>query len=127
MYTRGSRDDYDRWAKITGDKGLSWTEIFPYILKVNPLLPQEYPSILNPYYKTEKWSAPNDPSFPEQGHYDPSVHNDNGKIGVTAPYFPHPFNDLAFEATAELGDEFPLLKDLNNGRPIGLGESLLAH
>ncbi|KAJ3567241.1 hypothetical protein NP233_g6493 [Leucocoprinus birnbaumii] len=115
VYTRGSRDDYNRWAAITRNDSLSWGEIFPYILKA------------------EKWSGPNDPSLPEKGHYDPSFHNVGGKLGVTAPYYEHPFNDLIFEATQELSSEFPLLHDLNSGRPIGLGllagwsQSTLAH
>ena len=33
--TRGSIDDYDRWAKVTGDQGWSWNSLFPYMLKVN--------------------------------------------------------------------------------------------
>lgn len=33
-YTRGSMDDYNRWAKITGDPGWAWKNIFPYFLKV---------------------------------------------------------------------------------------------
>jgi len=89
-----------------------WNEIFPYILKVNPAQYCEEPfSNFDSRSETEKWSSPNDPSFPEQGHFNPSVHNDNGKIGVTAAYFPHPFNNLVFEATSELSDEFPLLED----------------
>jgi choline dehydrogenase len=43
---------------------------------------------------------------------------------VTAPYYEHPLNDLLLNATTELSDEYPLLKDLNDGRPIGLGEPL---
>ena len=34
-YTRGSKDDYDRWAEVTDDKGWSWDSLFPYMLKVN--------------------------------------------------------------------------------------------
>jgi hypothetical protein len=33
-YTRGSKDDWDSWAKITGDDGLAWDSILPFILKV---------------------------------------------------------------------------------------------
>lgn len=75
--------------------------------------------------QTEKWSGPNDPNLSEKGHFDPSLHSRTGKLGVTAPYFNHPFNDLLFKATSELTDEFPFLKDLNDGKPIGLGESLI--
>ncbi len=33
-YTRGSAEDFDRYAKVTGDWGWSWNEILPYFLKV---------------------------------------------------------------------------------------------
>lgn len=33
-YTRGSSDDWDRFASVTKDSGWSWKEIMPYILKV---------------------------------------------------------------------------------------------
>ncbi|KAF5354115.1 hypothetical protein D9756_007319 [Leucocoprinus leucothites] len=110
-YTRGSQDDYDRWAATTGDDNLSWKNILPYIQKV------------------EKWSTPNDPNLPEDDHFNSSVHNKDGMIGVTAPYFPHPFNDLLLNATREMNDEFPFLLDLNSGKPIGLGwgQASIAH
>lgn len=33
-YCRGSKDDWDRWASVTGDEGWSWESIQPYMLKV---------------------------------------------------------------------------------------------
>jgi choline dehydrogenase len=38
-YTRGSRDDWDRWAKDTGDDGLSWDEMYPLLLQVGLRFP----------------------------------------------------------------------------------------
>ncbi|KAF9448538.1 GMC oxidoreductase [Macrolepiota fuliginosa MF-IS2] len=106
VYTRGSRDDYDRWASVTDDDSLSWDKIFPL------------------FFKAETWSGPNDPSLPETGHYDPSLHGTNGNVNVSAPYHVHPLNDLMVEAVKELSqssDEFPALLDMNGGRPIGMG------
>jgi choline dehydrogenase len=37
VYTRGSSDDYDRWARVTNDPGWSWDQIFPYFKKVSTL------------------------------------------------------------------------------------------
>ncbi|KAF9440763.1 GMC oxidoreductase [Macrolepiota fuliginosa MF-IS2] len=108
MYTRGSRDDYDRWAAVTGDNNLSWSKMFPYILKA------------------ETWSGPNDPNLPEDGHYDPSVHGRSGNVNVSAAYYAHPLNDLWVAATKELSkssDEFPPLLDMNGGRMIGMGRT----
>jgi hypothetical protein len=34
VYTRGSRDNLDKWANVTGDKELSWDNMFSYMLKV---------------------------------------------------------------------------------------------
>jgi hypothetical protein len=33
-YTRGSRDDWDQWAEITGDKGLRWDSMLPVMMNV---------------------------------------------------------------------------------------------
>ncbi|KAF7343529.1 Aryl-alcohol oxidase [Mycena sanguinolenta] len=33
VYTRGARDDFDRFARVTGDQGWSWDSLIPYILK----------------------------------------------------------------------------------------------
>jgi choline dehydrogenase-like flavoprotein len=32
-YSRGSKDDFNRWASVTGDAGWSWNNVFPYFLK----------------------------------------------------------------------------------------------
>ena len=34
VYTRGSSDDYDKWAELTGDRRWSWKALWPYILRV---------------------------------------------------------------------------------------------
>lgn len=34
IYTRGTVDDWNRWADVTGDKGWSWPLIYPYFIKV---------------------------------------------------------------------------------------------
>ena len=57
-YTRGSKDDYDRWARVTDDEGWSWNSLFPYMLKVKirhvlPLSPHflitlRWKDLLNP-------------------------------------------------------------------------------
>lgn len=41
VFTRGSRDDWDRWAKIVEDDGLKWDNIMPYMLKVCSLFIQK--------------------------------------------------------------------------------------
>jgi choline dehydrogenase-like flavoprotein len=34
VYTRGSAEDYDRFAAVTGDPGWSWDRLLPYFFKV---------------------------------------------------------------------------------------------
>lgn len=36
VYTRGASDDYDRWAKVTGDNGWSWNRLWSLTLRVRP-------------------------------------------------------------------------------------------
>lgn len=122
IYSRGSRDDYDRWASITDDDSLSWGKIYPYILKVMHKWLLSYQRCFLTILQTEKWTDSNDPNFPEQGHFEPSLHNFHGKVGVSAPYGRHPFYDLLFETANSSKEEFPFLLDQNSGRPLGLSE-----
>jgi choline dehydrogenase-like flavoprotein len=39
VYTRGSAEDYDRFAAVTGDPGWSWDRLLPYFFKVQPSSP----------------------------------------------------------------------------------------
>lgn len=34
-FCRGSKDDFDRWANITGDEGWSWESLQPFMRKVS--------------------------------------------------------------------------------------------
>ncbi|KAF8965582.1 pyranose dehydrogenase [Flammula alnicola] len=102
FYTRGSSDDYDRWAAVTGDSGWSWKKLLPYILK------------------NERWSPPAD-GHSTGGDFDPSVHGFDGLMFVSLPGFPQPIDDMVLNVTKELPSEFPYLLDMNAGRPLGLG------
>ncbi|KAJ7774696.1 aryl-alcohol oxidase [Mycena olivaceomarginata] len=97
VYTRGSAEEFDRWASFTGDKGWSW----------NSLLPTSV-------------------SFPPQDHhnttgqFDPSTHGFTGVNSVSLPGFPSPINDRIIAATSQL-EGYPFNLDMNNGNPIGIG------
>ncbi|EKM75486.1 hypothetical protein AGABI1DRAFT_123150 [Agaricus bisporus var. burnettii JB137-S8] len=101
VYTRGSRDDWDNYAEITGDQALSWDSILP-VMK-----------------RAEKFSKDSSHK-PVKGHIDPSVHGDDGKLSVVASYTNASFNDLLLETAKELSGEFPFKLDMNDGRPLGL-------
>ncbi|KAJ7836607.1 aryl-alcohol oxidase-like protein [Mycena leptocephala] len=61
-YGRGSRDDFDRFANITGDPGWLWDRMLPY------------------FFKNEKWTAPAD-RHSGVGQYNPAAH---GQLGINS-------------------------------------------
>ncbi|TEB33980.1 aryl-alcohol oxidase [Coprinellus micaceus] len=75
IYTRGTADDYDAWARLSGDSGWSWKGILPYAKK------------------NEKWTPPVG-GRNITGQYDPKVHGYNGKTRVSLRQTPaEPFDD----------------------------------
>ncbi|KAL5524154.1 hypothetical protein ACEPAG_8327 [Sanghuangporus baumii] len=101
-YTRGSSDDYDRWANVTDDEGWSWNSLQPYIRKLDKVIP------------------------PVDGHnttgqFDPSVHGQLGHLGISLPGILRPTDDRILEASAQLSTEFPFNLDCNSGNMIGVG------
>ncbi|KAF8218247.1 aryl-alcohol oxidase precursor [Mycena galopus ATCC 62051] len=103
VYTRGSRDDYNRFATITGDAGWSWDRLLPY------------------FFKNEKWTPPVD-HHDTRGEYDPAVHSTTGINSVSLSALNWPiFSQHVIESTKELPDEWPFLLDMNSGTPLGLG------
>ncbi|KAF9475360.1 pyranose dehydrogenase [Pholiota conissans] len=101
FYTRGSRDDYDRWAKVTGDKGWSWDSLFPYFLKHERLTqPADHHSIV--------------------GEYDPAVHGFNGMTFTSLPGFVQEIDPRVIQASSGLGGPFQFNIDQNSGTPLGL-------
>ncbi|KAE9395309.1 aryl-alcohol oxidase-like protein [Gymnopus androsaceus JB14] len=101
-YTRGSADDWDRFAVVTGDDGWSWENIQPYLA-------------LN-----EKWVPPAD-GHNTTGQFNPSVHSFTGINDVSLPGFSQSIDSLALEAAQELGGIFEYNEDVNSGTPSGFG------
>ncbi|KAJ7654804.1 aryl-alcohol oxidase-like protein [Mycena rosella] len=96
FYTRGTVDDFNRYADLTSDPGWSWNE-------------------------NEKWSPPAD-HHDTRGQFDPSVHSTQGINSVSLNGFQWPiFNRNVLQTTRELPDEFPFNLDTNSGKPLGLG------
>ncbi|KAG6844805.1 hypothetical protein H0H87_003631 [Tephrocybe sp. NHM501043] len=102
VYTRGSSEDFDRYAKVTGDKGWSWNSILPY------------------FKKSEKWTAPAD-NHNTTGQFNPLVHGFKGNVAVSLPGFGTPINERVIEATSQAGDDFKFNLDFNSGKPLGVG------
>ncbi|KAF8142428.1 GMC oxidoreductase-domain-containing protein [Mycena galopus ATCC 62051] len=101
-YTRGSSEEWDRYARLSGDSGWSWANIQKYI-KLN-----------------EKWTPPAD-HHNTTGQYNPLIHSLTGINSVSLPGFSHPFDSRIIATTQEKPSAFPFNPDMNSGRPLGLG------
>ncbi|KAJ7226727.1 pyranose dehydrogenase [Mycena pura] len=96
FYTRGTADDFDRYARLTGDAGWSWDN-------------------------NEKFSPPAD-HHDTKGQFDPTVHSTRGITSVSLSGFQWPiFSHHVIQTTRELPDVFPFNLDMNSGKPLGLG------
>ncbi|TFK19462.1 aryl-alcohol oxidase [Coprinopsis marcescibilis] len=101
VYTRGAADDYDRWARITGDSGWRWDNLLPLIKR------------------HEKWVPPAG-GRNITGQYDPRAHGFNGNTQVSLPWSgPNDFDSRALETT-RTEREFSFNLDPNSGEPLGL-------
>ncbi|KAI0040461.1 GMC oxidoreductase [Auriscalpium vulgare] len=101
-WTRGSRDDYDRLANISGDPGWSWNALEPIFKKIERIVP------------------------PADGHnttgeIDESVHGHKGPLGISVVNT-LPTSEMIVQATQQLG-EFHFNLDFNSGNTIGIGFS----
>ncbi|PBK61223.1 pyranose dehydrogenase [Armillaria solidipes] len=102
LYTRGSSQDYDRYAQISGDPGWGWEALLPY------------------FQKNERFVAPAD-HHNTSGEFDPAVHGFDGVTSVSLPGYPRGTDGLVIQATEELPDEFPFNLDYNSGYQLGIG------
>ncbi|KAI0364106.1 aryl-alcohol-oxidase from pleurotus Eryingii [Pilatotrama ljubarskyi] len=102
IYTRGSADDFDKFAELSGDSGWSWNAMQPYFRKLENLVP------------------------PVDGHntsgmIDPSVHGMSGPLNISLPGAPLPPDPRIQATTEQLRDDFPFNEDMNSGNPLGIG------
>ncbi|EKM76823.1 hypothetical protein AGABI1DRAFT_77908 [Agaricus bisporus var. burnettii JB137-S8] len=101
VFTRGTTDDYDRWARVTGDPGWSWDQMFPYFIK------------------NERFMPPTD-GRNITGEYDPTIHGYDGMTRVSlVNEVQNPFESNVFAAADELGGNFQFNLDMNNGTLLG--------
>ncbi|TFK19458.1 aryl-alcohol oxidase [Coprinopsis marcescibilis] len=101
VYSRGAADDYDRWARITGDNGWRWSSLFDLIRKHEKfVLPAGGRNI--------------------SGQYDPRVHGFEGNTQVSLPWSgPNDFDSRCLE-TVRNDTEWGFNLDPNSGKPLGL-------
>lgn len=102
MYTRGPAEDYDSFAKISGDQGWSWKSLQPY------------------FRKNEKWTPPAD-HHNTTGQFDPKVHSFTGINSVSLSGSPTAIDGRVIQATTQLGPTYKFNLDMNSGTPLGIG------
>ncbi|KAL0577509.1 hypothetical protein V5O48_004495 [Marasmius crinis-equi] len=104
LYTRGSAEDFDRYATITEDPGWSWDSLQPYIRK------------------NEHFGEPVD-HHNITGEFEPSAHGFHGINTVTLTGFPWPVEDRLIQTSVEQPEKFPFNVDMNSGNELGIGYS----
>jgi len=102
VYTRGSIDDFNRFASFTGDEGWSWNSLQNFMLKVEKFVP----------------SADNHSLV---GQFDPAIHGFNGNIEISIRGSETAIDNMVIATTQELASEFPFNLDMNSGNPLGVG------
>ncbi|KAK0184513.1 alcohol oxidase [Armillaria mellea] len=104
LYTRGSSQDYDRYAQISGDPGWGWEALQPYIRKNERIVPP------SDHHNTT-------------GEFDPAIHSFSGINSVSLPGVSRATDGRIIQTTSELPDEFPFNLDYNSGHHLGIGWS----
>ncbi|THH11758.1 hypothetical protein EW146_g7933 [Bondarzewia mesenterica] len=101
IYTRGSSEDFDRYARITGDPGWSWSAMEPYLRMLEQFVPSA-------------------DGHNTTGQFDRSVHGFSGPLRVSLPGYHQEIDDKVVDTTREL-DDFPFNEDMNSGFMLGIG------
>ncbi|KAG7091372.1 hypothetical protein E1B28_010412 [Marasmius oreades] len=111
-YTRGSADDWDRYAAVTGDLGWSWNSMQPYIRK------NEHIALPADHHDTA-------------GQWNPAAHGKSGINAVSLSGFTHEMQKRTIEVSKSLGptSEFKFNLDMNAGDQLGVGwaQSTILH
>ncbi|KAI0085566.1 aryl-alcohol-oxidase from pleurotus Eryingii [Irpex rosettiformis] len=103
-YCRGSKDDWNRFAKVTGDQGWSWNSILPYAKKM------------------ENFVGPID-GRDISNEVDWNSHGHTGPLRTSVPMYPISTDSRVLNTTSQLSSEFPFNLDYNgvSGNTLGVG------
>lgn len=102
IYTRGSRDDFDRYAEVSDDPGWSWDSMQHY------------------FYKNENFTSPVEGADVLDRKVDLEIHSTTGMMPVSVSGSATPIDKRILDAAAELG-EFKFTREMNGGDVLGLG------
>ncbi|KLO19189.1 aryl-alcohol oxidase-like protein [Schizopora paradoxa] len=100
VYTRGSNEEYDRWAELTGDPGWQWSNVEQFYLKSSRLVP---PS-------SGRSTA---------GMVNPADHG-FGPVEVSLPGFPSEIDNRIIDTAKQSNGLFPFSLDLQSGNALGV-------
>ncbi|EKM52280.1 uncharacterized protein PHACADRAFT_260543 [Phanerochaete carnosa HHB-10118-sp] len=100
-YTRGSDDEYNRWAALTGDQSWAWNNVEQYYLKSSRLVP------------------------PVDGHNTtglviPADHG-VGPVEISLPGMPTELDERVVNTSQSSGAQFPFNEDIQSGNSVGVG------
>ncbi|KAJ7214816.1 aryl-alcohol-oxidase from pleurotus Eryingii, partial [Mycena pura] len=101
IYSRGSRDEYDRLASVSGDPGWAWQNLEKYIMKNEQ--------------HTPPW---NDRS--NHGEFDPSWHGDGPLLTGLTPS-PFELDNRVLQNARDFPELYPYNLDFNAGDGTGIG------
>ncbi|KAF9458880.1 aryl-alcohol-oxidase from pleurotus Eryingii [Collybia nuda] len=102
VYMRGSTEDFDRYASVTGESGWVWDQMLEYAKK------------------NEKLVSPAD-HHDTTGEFLPSLHGTSGPISVSLGGNPTPLDSRVIATTEEFPTEFPFNPDTIGGDILGIG------
>ncbi|PPQ90236.1 hypothetical protein CVT25_012995 [Psilocybe cyanescens] len=102
VYTRGTSEDYDRYASVTNDPTWSWVNVQKF------------------FARNERFTHSAD-HHNLSGQYDPNVHSTSGMTAVSLASLSSSFGPRVIQATSQLSNEFPFRLDMNSGSHLGVG------
>ncbi|KAA1470705.1 alcohol oxidase [Dentipellis sp. KUC8613] len=105
LYSRGTADDYNRYAQHVGDSRWSWNALQPYIAR------------------NEKWEIPAHANNSDRGEFLPAIHHSTGINSVSLAAYPHPTDERVLRTIKQFPQDYPLLPDVNVGAAKGVGWS----
>lgn len=125
VYTRGSNEEYDRWAKLTEDPGWAWENVAQYYFKV-PVQTKctRNKNTKNLTLQSSRLVPPVD-GRDITGEVNPSDHGD-GPILVSVPAMPSEIDNRVFTTSKESGSEFPFNLDWQSGNAVGVGKPVVS-
>lgn len=101
FFDRGSAEDYNNWAKFTGNSGWDWEGLYPYFKKSSALKP--------PTPAMKEWVIT----------YDPAAYSSNGSVVGAYPDYQYATQKTHWKAWVEKGN-VPIQKEHADGHAYGI-------